>query len=114
MDLYTLAAIVLILILLLLGLYVIPRWRLKRAIRQVIAVFRRNSALDKKTAKAIDELGLKPRGFTEGMFRGRDFKPHALNALVKAEIVKSTEDGRLYLAEDVLFASGLEGRVYPG
>jgi len=79
----------------------------------VIAIFRQNSAVDKKTARTIDELGLKPRGFTEGMFRGRDFKPYALNALVKAGIIKSTEDGRLYLAEDVLMGSGLEGRVYP-
>jgi len=97
----------------LLGLFVIPRWRLKRAIRQVIAIFRQNSALDKKTAKMIDELGLKPRGFTEGMFHGRDFKPHVLNALVKAGIIKGTGDGRLYLAEDTLMASGLEGRVHP-
>jgi hypothetical protein len=97
----------------LLGLFFIPRWRLKRAIRQVIAIFRRNGALDKKTAKTIDELGLKPRGLAEGMFRGRDFKPYALNALAKAGIIKSTEDGRLYLAEDALTASGLEGRVHP-
>ena len=96
-----------------LGLFVIPRWRLKRAIRQVIAIFRQNSALDKKTAKTIDELGLKPRGFAERMSHGRDFKPHVLNALVKAGIIKGTGDGRLYLAEDALMASGIEGRVYP-
>jgi hypothetical protein len=81
--------------------------------RQVIAIFRRNSALDKKTAKTIDELGLKPRGFAEGMFHGRDFKPHVLSALVNAGIIKSTEDGRFYLAEDALTASGLEGRGHP-
>lgn len=96
-----------------LGLFVIPRWRLKRAVRQVIAIFRQNSALDKKTAKTIDELGLKPRGAMEGLFRGRDFKPYALNALTKAGIIQGTEDGRLYLTEDVLMASGIEGRVYP-
>jgi hypothetical protein len=78
----------------------------------VIAIFRRNSALDKKTAKTIDELGLKPHGFAEGMFHGRDFKPYALDALAKAGIVKSTEDGRLYLVEDKLMASGVEGRIY--
>jgi hypothetical protein len=80
--------------------------------RQVIATFRRNSALDTKTAKTIDELGLRPLGFAERMFHGRDFKPYALNALVKAGIIKSTEDGRLYLAEDALTASGLERRVH--
>jgi hypothetical protein len=78
----------------------------------VIAIFRNNSALDKKTAKTIDELGLRPRGFMDGMLRGRDFKPYALDALVKAEIVKSTEDGRLYLVEEKLMASGVEGRIY--
>jgi hypothetical protein len=95
----------------LLGLFVIPRWRLKRAVRQVIAIFRQNSALDKKTAKTIDELGLKPRGIMEGMFHGRDFKPHAMNALLKAGIIKGTDDGRLYLAEDMLMTSGIEGRT---
>jgi hypothetical protein len=85
---------------------------LRRAIRQVIQIFRRNNALDKKTAKTIDELGLRPRSFVEGMFHGRDFKPYAMNALVKAEIVKSTEDGRLYLDEEKLMASGVEGRIH--
>jgi hypothetical protein len=96
---------------LILGLYVIPRWRLKRAISQVIQIFRQNSALDKKTAKTADELGLQPRRFAEGMLRLRDFKPYALNALVKAGIIKSTEDGRFYLAEGVLMESGVEERV---
>jgi hypothetical protein len=79
----------------------------------VIAIFRQNSALDKKTAKTIDELGLAPRGFAERMFHTRDFKPYALNSLMKAGIIKGTEDGRLYLAEDTLMESGVEGRVYP-
>jgi hypothetical protein len=78
----------------------------------VIKIFRQNSALDKKTAKTLDELGLRPRGFVEGMFHTRDFKPYALDALVKAEVVKSTEDGRLYLNEEKLMASGVERRIY--
>jgi hypothetical protein len=78
----------------------------------VIQIFRQNSALDKKTAKTLSELGLQPRGFAEGMFRGRDFKPYALDALAKAGIVKSTEDGRLYLVEEKLMASGVEERIY--
>lgn len=79
----------------------------------MIKIFRQNSALDKKTAKTIDELGLRPRGFMEGMFHGRDFKPYALDALVKAEIIKSTEDGRIYLDEEKLMDSGVEGRISP-
>lgn len=79
----------------------------------MIKIFRQNSALDKKTAKTIDELGLRPRGFMEGMFHTRDFKPYALDALVKAEIIKSTEDGRIYLDEEKLMTSGIEGRISP-
>ncbi|MGD9394441.1 MAG: hypothetical protein PVJ81_05775 [Dehalococcoidia bacterium] len=79
----------------------------------MIKIFRRNSALDKTTAKTIDELGLRPRGFVEGMFHGRDFKPYAMDALVKAGIVKSTDDGRVYLDEEKLMESGIEGRISP-
>jgi hypothetical protein len=85
---------------------------LKRALRQVIAIFRSNAAIDKKTAKTIDELRLRPRGFMERMFHTRDFKPYALSELVKAGVVKSTDDGRLYLAEEVLMTSGIEGRIH--
>jgi hypothetical protein len=78
----------------------------------VIAIFRQNGALDKKTARTIDELGLRPRGIIEGLFHGRDFKPYTLDTLLREGIIKSTEDGRLYLAEDALMASGLERRVH--
>lgn len=77
----------------------------------MIKIFRRNSALDKKSAKSIDELGLRPRGFTERLMHTRDFKPYALEALVKAGIVKGTADGRLYLIEEQLAISGIERRM---
>ena len=79
----------------------------------MIYIFRQNSALDKSTAKTIDDLGLSPRGFVERMFHTRDFKPHALNELLNMGIIKYTEDGRLYLAEDKLMESGIEGRISP-
>jgi hypothetical protein len=112
LNLYTLVIIVLILILLVLGLYVIPRWRIKRAVRQVIGIFRQHNALDKKTAKTIDELGLRPRGYIESMLHTRDFKPHALDGLIRLGIVKSTEGGRLYLVEDALMASGVDKSIH--
>ena len=98
--------IALVVVLLLLALFIVPRWRVKRAAGQVIWIFREHNAVDVKNAKTIDELGLRPRGMMEGMFKGRDFKPYALSAMMKAEIVRGTEDGRLYLLEDKLIASG--------
>lgn len=113
MNLATMVTIVLLLIMLILGLYVIPRWRTKRAVRQVIQTFRKSNTLDKNTAKTADELGLQQRPFLERMHRIRDFKPYALDALARAGIIKVTEDGRVYLDEDALMESGLERRVYP-
>jgi hypothetical protein len=92
-------------------MFIISRWRVKRATRQVIQILREHNATDAKNAKTIDELGLAPRGMMEGMFKGRDYKPYALSALMKAEIIRQTEDGRLYLSEEKLRASGLEGRA---
>ena len=100
--------IVLIIVLALLALFVIPQWRLRRAIRQVIRILREHNAIDIKNAKMVDELGLRPRRMLEGMFKGRDYKKYALSALMKAEIIQITEDGRLYLSEDKLIASGLD------
>jgi len=89
-----------------LALLIIPQWRLKRAIPQVIKMFREHNAVGIKNAKTEEELGFKQRSVLEGMFRPRDYKPHALTALIQAEIIQLTEDGKLYLAEDKLIDSG--------
>jgi len=100
--------IILLVVLAFLALFVIPQWRLKRATRQVIRIFIELNATSVKNAKTLDELGLRPRGRLEGLFRTRDYKPQALDGLWKAEIVQTTEDGRLYLSEERLIASGFD------
>ena len=100
--------IIVIIVLVLLALFVVPQWRLKRAIPQVIRIFREYNAIGSKNAKTLDELGLRPKGMTGQMFRARDYKQYAVSALMKAEIIQMTEDGRLYLSEDRLIGSGLD------
>ena len=99
--------IVLILLFILLALFVVPQWRLRRAIHQVIRIFREHNAIGIDNSKTIDELGMKSPGILERMLRGRDYKQYAIRALMKAEIVQTTEGGRLYLSEEKLFVSGL-------
>ena len=99
--------IVLLVAIMLVAMFFIPQWRGKRAVRQVIQMFRGYSAIDTKSAKAPEDLGFKHRGMLEGLLRGRDFKQDALRALMRTEIIQATEDGRLYLSEDRLSASGL-------
>ena len=104
----TIILIVVLVVLLLVAMFIVPQWRLRRAIRQVIRIFRECNAIGIKNAKTVDELGLRPRRMLEGMFKGRDYRPYALRALRKAEIIQMTDEGRLYLSEDKLVASGLD------
>jgi hypothetical protein len=106
----TVLFILLLVILAVLGLWVLPRMRIKRAINQVVAIFEHNSALDIRSARTIDELGLKPPTFLESMIRMRDFKPYALQILMKTEVVLETDGGRLYLSQDRLAATNIKER----
>ncbi len=97
----------------LLAVFIIPQWRLRRAIRQVIRIFREHNAIGIKNACTIDELRLRPRGMMEGIWKGRDYKKYALDALMKSGIIQATGDGRFYISEDKLISSGLDrGTLY--
>jgi hypothetical protein len=89
----------------------VPQWRMMRAVRQVIRIFRAVGATDASTGKTLDELGLKPRSFMEGLLKGRDYKQYAVQSLLKAEIVLATGDGRFYLSEEKILSSGLSKRL---
>ena len=102
--------ILLIIILAILGFFVLPRMRIRQAVNRVVAIFERNNALDVRSAKTIDELGLRPPTFLEGMMRMRDFKPYALQILMKAEVVHQTDGGRLYLIQDKLATINIDRR----
>ena len=97
--------ILLIVILAILGFFVLPRIRIRRAVGQVVDIFERNNALDVRSAKTVDELGLRPPTFLDGMLRMRDFKPYALQILMHTEVVRQTDGGRLYLSEGKLPAT---------
>jgi hypothetical protein len=101
--------ILLIVVVAILGFFVLPRIRVRRAVDQVVAIFERNNALDVRSARTIDELGLRPPSFLEGMLRMRDFKPYALQILMKAEVICQTDGGRLYLSQHKLAAIDFGG-----
>ena len=83
-------------------LFILPRFMLKRAMSQVIRIFRGHRSLSKENAKTMEELGLKPHGFMERFMKHRDYKPYAIQLLAKQGILCRTEDGRLYLSEEKL------------
>src|SRR5437763_1613893 len=96
------AVLVLILVLLVVAALYVSRFLGMRAVRVVVSVFRKQGAIDPKSAKSLDELGLAPRGLVGGMFKGRDYRPQALRLLGQAEIIRAAEGGRVYLSESAL------------
>ena len=114
MEINSVVLVVLFFIVLLVVGALVSRWKIKRAMREVVRAFREQSATTSRSAKTADELGLRPQGRMAGMFRGRDYKPNALSMLMKADIVLTTEDGELYLSEDKLLESGIDSAsAYP-
>ena len=88
-------------------LFVLPWWRIKRAVPQIVRIFREQNAIGIKNAKAPEELGVSLPGMMEGVLTRRDYKRYALKALIKAEVIQMTEDGKFYLSEEKLLSSGL-------
>jgi hypothetical protein len=89
------------------ALFFIPGWLLRRAVRQVIKIFRWHNATDATNAKSNNELGLRPRPFLNRLMRTRDYKPYALTVMIRAGVVQLTDEGKLYLSEERLANSTL-------
>ncbi len=95
-----------VVIFVLLSFFVILPWRFRRAIPKVIRTFRELNATNSKTARTLDELGIKiPSLFSTRLFK--DFKKESLDILIQAGVVVWTEDDRYYLVEDKLISSNL-------
>ena len=88
-----------ILFILMLG-FLIMALMSRRAMRQVLKIFHKTSSLCSQRPKGVEELGLNPPGFVERMFKLRDYKPYALQALIQAGIVRKDFTGRVCLLED--------------
>jgi biopolymer transport protein ExbB/TolQ len=75
----------------------------KKAIYSVLDIFWEANAVNEKNARTPAELGFR-RSFADELFRSgiRDYKPQALQLLIAYNIVMVTEDGRLYLCEEML------------
>jgi len=101
--------IVILAVLLLLAMFVLPQLRLRMAIPSVIRLFRQSNAVGIKNAKTVEELGLKPKNVAQAVFSGRDYKITALQVLRNANVIQSTEDGKLYLSEENLSNSRWKG-----
>ena len=94
--------IVLMVLLFIVVVIVVPQWMLTRNVPKVIRIFRQQNAVGEKNAKTIEELGLAPKSMFQRMFTRRDYRPQALQLLIRTTIVEMTEEGKVYLNEENL------------
>ncbi len=80
----------------------LPQFLYKRAINQTIRIFKRFDAYTIESARTPKDLGLAQRGWIQSMGRTRDYKPRALQMLMDYDIVRKTEDDRVYLIKEKL------------
>jgi hypothetical protein len=94
--------IILLIIVGLLAMFFIPQLLVIRAVPKVIKMFRRCNAVNPGDAKTTEELGFKPETMLTRMMKPRDYRPRALQFLISQGIIKTTEDGKMYLSEETL------------
>jgi hypothetical protein len=98
----------LVIAVLIVGAIYISRFLLRRAVRQVVSTFRGLEATSPTAAATQEELGLIQRNPFERIGRLRDYRPYALRLLLEQNVVRQTEDGRLYLSERDLEKSAVK------
>jgi hypothetical protein len=101
------AWLIVILVLLVVAAFFVPRVFMRRALREVVDRFYEREATSAKSARTLQQLDLVPPNSLERMYRRRDYRPQALGLLVKAGIVIQTESGSFYLSVDALKRSNL-------
>ena len=91
--------VVIFLALIVLAFYISAKMT-RRAVFKVIEIFRKHQATGIQQARTIEELGLNPPSFLERVLRPRDYKQNALKILIRGEIIRITEDGKLYIPQE--------------
>ena len=101
---------ILVIVLLLVLAYFGSSFLMKRALRSVIKIFRDHNALTFETAQFTQDLGLTRQNLLHS--RGlRDYKPLAVQFLLRQDILLTTQDGKLFLSEEALARTNIENRI---
>ena len=91
-----------LIVVLLLSSYYLRRAMFRSAFLKVISLFRSTRSLCSQNPKGVEELGLQARGFMEGLFKPRDYKPYVLQAMIMGGMVRQDDDGKVCLLEEKL------------
>ncbi len=99
MNLWFGLGFVVIVVLFLVVAFYVSRLLFYRAVRQVVFLFRKRGATSPKSATTLEDLGLAGGGLRDRLFKPRDYRPYALRLLAQANIIRETEEGKVYVSE---------------
>jgi hypothetical protein len=88
--------------LLIVMVFVFPRLRMRRSFTIVIRRFRENNADDPQHAMRAEDLEIDFESKTPSLLRTGDEESDAARLLLNAGIIRTAEDGKLYLSEESL------------
>jgi hypothetical protein len=90
---------------------VFPLINSRRAVPQVISIFRQARALDRGNARPLEDLIPRPgkRNIVQKIFAPRDYRLSALITLLNARVIQRTGEGKLFLSEKELAVSKWKG-----
>jgi hypothetical protein len=100
-------SLVILVAIFILGAWVFPYYMIKNAVPKVVEIFQRHGAISEETARWPHEMGLGVPTMTRRIFRTRDYKPQALDVLIRAALLAVCDDGKLFLVEANLMKSSL-------
>ncbi len=101
-DILWLIVLGIIMIVMVIGL---PQLLIRRAIPDVIKIFKSRDAIGPGNAKTAEELEITSQTMVQRIWKPRDYKPRALQLLVNSNIVQMTPDGKFYISEENLDAT---------
>ena len=101
---------ILFIVLLMVLAYFGSSFLMKRALKTVIKMFRDHNATTPETAQFTQDMGMKKQGLfqTRGL---RDYRPMAVQFMLKHDILLTTDEGKLYLSEEALERTDMENRI---
>ncbi len=103
--------IILIIIFGLALVFFIPQFMVRRAATKVIKIFLKKNAISPQTAMTLAELKLQPGSYISRLMSLRDYKPAAIDMLIKANIIIVTVDEKYYLSEPALLNTALGRKI---
>ena len=107
-SMWTILVILLLIVIAVVSLFYIPRFMVRKAMKQIIRQLRGVGATSIKRAVTLEDIGIITKGIVGRMFSVRDYRPMAIRMLVQSNVLQETDSGKIFLSESTLADSPIQ------